>query len=215
MNEAHELLRLAKELVSAAMGLYVDSVIDGVNVTQVDVDGRSSASIRGNKLLIKWGPDAPVGSYTRDHYLPKWVRWAKRKLEKKSERVEQKKEWERTIVNGYSVYNLDGKEEVARHMAQIERDVQPIVQHFGLRYNALKESVAEGSLGFNRGGGSVIPLNLRQKANPMLLRKYSAVMATMIHELAHVRHMNHGSQFQALEIEIMQWARDKGIYKPF
>lgn len=72
--KARRTARIA-ERIAAAVGPYVDSEIDGVRVTQVDVDGlRSNASIRGNKLLVKWGKDAPPGSWTREHYLPKWVR---------------------------------------------------------------------------------------------------------------------------------------------
>jgi len=216
MNEAKAILKLAKELVSAAVGPYVDSIVDGIKVTQVDVDGfRSSASIRGNKLLIKWGQDAPTGSYVRERYLPKWVKWAKRKLESKAVRIEQRQEWMRTVLNGYSVYDVEGKEQAARILAEIDRDVKPIVEHFRIPYNALKESIAEQSLGFNRGAGGIISLNVRQKADPMAFRKYSAVMATMIHELAHVRHMNHGPMFRQFEMELMAWAREKGIYRPF
>ena len=193
----------------------MDSVIDGLKVTQVDSDKmRSSASIRGNKLLIKWGQDAPEGGFVRKKYLPKWVNWAKKKLGQKSERVQQKKEWARTVVGGFSVYDLEGKEEVAAILAKVKREVQPLLREFGLKFKTLKESVAEGSLGFNRGGGGIIALNVRQKRFPMKLRKYSAVMATMLHELAHIRHMNHGPQFKMFEIELREWARKKGIYKP-
>ena len=205
----------ARWLAAKATGPYVDSVIDGLPVTQVQTDKlRSGASIRGNKLLIKWGVDAPEGGFTRKKYLPKWVAWAKRKLGQKKERVEQKKDWSRTKVNGFSVYDLEGKDQVAATLKKIQRDVKPILSEFNLSYRGLKESTAEGSLGFNRGGGQVIALNVRQKRFPMKLRKYSAVMATMIHELAHVRHMNHGPKFKMFEAELMVWARKKGIYKP-
>jgi len=200
--------------VSAVLGPYEDSVIDGLPVTQVQTDNRrSGASIRGNKLLIKWGKDAPEGGYARGKYLPKWVKWAKRNLGKKKERVQQKKEWSRTRVGGYSVYDLEGKEDVAKVLGKIERDIRPLLKEFGLSYQTLKESVAEGSLGFNR-GRKILALNVRQTRNPMKLRKFSAVMATMIHEAAHLRHMNHGPQFKMFEVELREWARNHGIYAP-
>lgn len=198
----------------AAVGPYADSEIDGLKVTQVSTDNRrSNASIRGNKLLIKWGLDAPEGSRVRTKYLPKWVKWAKKKLGEKSERVQTKKEWRRTVIDGYSVYDLEGKEQVAAILAKAQRDVQPVLREFKLTFQTLKESVAEGSLGFNR-GRRIIALNVRQKRNPMKLRKYSAIMSTMIHELAHLRHMNHGPQFKMFETELKNWSRERGIYSP-
>ena len=149
----------------------------------------------------------------RKRYLPKWVSWAKRKIVRKSERVEQKKEWARTVEDGYSVYDLEGKDEVAAILSKVERDIRPVLREFDLKYTTLKESVAEGSLGFNR-GRRVIALNIRQKRFPMKLRKYSAVMRTMLHELAHLRHMNHGPDFKMFEMELVEWARGKGIYRP-
>jgi hypothetical protein len=201
--------------VAGAIGPYEDSVIDGIKVTQVRVDNRrSGASIRGNKLLVKWGQDTNWWSdRQKQTQLMKWVRWAKRKLGQKAERIEQKKEWKRTRVDGYSVYDLEGKELVAGVLAKVERDVRPILREFDLSYRTMKESVAEGSLGFNR-GGRTIALNVRQKRDPMKLRKYSAVMRTMIHELAHLRHMNHGPGFKAFDAELLAYARANGIYRP-
>jgi hypothetical protein len=205
---------LAREIQAAALGPYVDTVIDGLTVTQVNTDNRrSGAKIKGNKLLIKWGLDAPEGSFVRKKYLPKWVKWAQRQLGKKKERIQQRKEWSRTKIDGFSVYDVEGKEEVAAILGKIKRDVQPLLRAFGLSFTTMKESVAEGSLGFNR-GRRTIALNVRQKANPMKLRKYSAIMRTMIHEIAHLKHMNHSRAFSDFDNELLLWARENGIYKP-
>ena len=202
----------ARWIAAGATGPYEDSVVDGMKVTQVTTDNtRSSVRLRGNGILIKWGLDATPA--LKRQYLPKWVRWGQRQLSKKQDRIETKKEWTRTVVNGYSVYDLDSKEEVAGMLATIERDIKPILREFGLSYQTMKESVAEGSLGFNR-GGRTIALNIRQKRDPMKLRKYSAIMSTMIHELAHLRHMNHGPGFKAFEAELKAWARSRNIYQP-
>jgi len=203
----------ARGKTAKAIGPYEDSVIDGIKVTQVNTDNRrSKAKIKGNKLLILWGMDAD--NYVKQKYLPKWVRWGKKHLEGKKQRVEQRKDWTRTVINGYSVYDVEGKEEVAAIMGRIERDVKPLAKEFGLRWKKMKESVAEGSLGFNRGGGGVIALNVRQKKNPMKLRKYSAVMRTMIHEMAHIRFMNHRREFHDFDRELLDWARKHNIYRP-
>ena len=211
----HDAARVAlrHSLKATAIGPYEDSIIDGLKVTQVETDNRrSNASIRGNRLLVKWGQDSRM--FNKATQLAKWVRWANRKLGQKKERVQQKKEWTRTKVAGYSVYDLEGKEQVAAMMAKIQRDVKPLLREFGLRFQTIKESVAEGSLGFNRGAGRIIALNVRQKRNPMKLRKYSAIMRTMIHELAHIRHMNHGPNFKMFEQELLGVARKTGVYSP-
>jgi hypothetical protein len=205
---------LLRELQAAAIGPYVDSVINGIKVTEVNVDSpRSRAKIQGNKLLVQWGADSRLMTGLRDKYLPKWVKWAERQLGKKQDRIQERKEWARTSIDGYSVYDVEGKEQVAAILGKVQRDVQPILRQFNLRFQTMKESVAEGTLGFNR-GRHTIALNVRQKANPMKLRKYSAVMRTMIHEIAHLRHMNHNLQFQMFDEELLAWARANGIYVP-
>lgn len=202
---------LLRELQAAAIGPYTDTIIDGMKVTQVDTNNRrSGAKLKGNSLLIQWGLDASEA--TRKLYLPKWVKWAQRQLGKKQERIQERKEWTRTLIDGFSVYDVEGKEEVAAILGKVKRDVQPILKAFGLSFQVMKESVAEGSLGFNR-DRRTIALNVRQKANPMKLRKYSAIMRTMIHEIAHLRHMNHTRQFMDFDNELLLWARERGIYK--
>jgi len=122
----HDAARVAlrHSLKATAIGPYEDSIIDGLKVTQVETDNRrSNASIRGNRLLVKWGQDSRM--FNKATQLAKWVRWANRKLGQKKERVQQKKEWTRTKVDGYSVYDLEGKEQVAAMMAKIQRDVNP------------------------------------------------------------------------------------------
>jgi hypothetical protein len=46
------------------------------------------------------------------------------------------------------------------------------------------------------------------------LLKYSALVDTLCHELAHLRHFNHGRRFQTLYRRILLRARRRGIYRP-
>ena len=44
--------------------------------------------------------------------------------------------------------------------------------------------------------------------------RYSALVDTVVHELAHLRHMNHGPRWEALYEQMLEWCRRQGIYSP-
>lgn len=46
------------------------------------------------------------------------------------------------------------------------------------------------------------------------LLKYSAMVDTLCHELAHLRHFDHGRRFWALYRRILAYAKRHGIYRP-
>ena len=58
-----------------------------------------------------------------------------------------------------------------------------------------------------------IRIRLRHARTGRLL-KYSSLIDTLCHELAHLRHFNHGQRFQAFYRRILGHAREAGIYRP-
>jgi predicted metal-dependent hydrolase len=58
-----------------------------------------------------------------------------------------------------------------------------------------------------------IRIRLHQLRAPDLL-KYSVMVDTLCHELAHLRHLNHGQRFWRLYRRILAYARRHGIYRP-
>jgi predicted metal-dependent hydrolase len=58
-----------------------------------------------------------------------------------------------------------------------------------------------------------IRIRLHQLRSSDLL-KYSVMVDTLCHELAHLRHLNHGPRFWRLYRRILAYARRQGIYRP-
>jgi hypothetical protein len=44
--------------------------------------------------------------------------------------------------------------------------------------------------------------------------RYSALIDTVVHELAHLLHMDHGPRWEALYERMLSWCRQEGIYAP-
>ena len=58
-----------------------------------------------------------------------------------------------------------------------------------------------------------IRIRLRHAATGRSL-KYSSLVNTLCHELAHLRHFNHGPRFKAFYYRLLDFARVEGIYRP-
>jgi len=99
-------------------------------------------------------------------------------------------------------------------MARLEQDAQRICLRFRLRYRALEAERAnvKSRYGVCFSDGT-IRIRLRHATTGRPL-KYSSLVNTLCHELAHLRHFNHGPRFQTLYGEILEWARREGIYRP-
>ena len=99
-------------------------------------------------------------------------------------------------------------------MESLRRDADRIAGHFGLRYRSLDAERAnvKSRYGVCYSDGS-IKIRLRHATTGRPL-KYSSLVNTLCHELAHLRHFNHGLRFRAFYQEILEYARAEGIYRP-
>ena len=99
-------------------------------------------------------------------------------------------------------------------MSSLHRDAAVIAGRFGLRYRALEPErpnvKARYGVCFSDG---TIRVRLRHATTGRPL-KYSSLVNTLCHELAHLKHFDHGPRFQQLYGQILEFARDQGIYAP-
>lgn len=99
-------------------------------------------------------------------------------------------------------------------MARLEGDALRICARFGLRYRVLEAERANVKrrygVCFSDGTIRIRLLHVTTK-KPL---KYSSLISTLCHELAHLRHFNHGPRFQNLYAQILEWARRERIYQP-
>jgi hypothetical protein len=99
-------------------------------------------------------------------------------------------------------------------LEQLVRDGERLAADFGLRYRAIE---AEPTHVRSRYGvcfaDGTIRIRLRHVRTGQPL-KYSSLVNTLCHELAHLRHFNHGPRFKAFYLRILEHARARGIYRP-
>jgi predicted metal-dependent hydrolase len=97
---------------------------------------------------------------------------------------------------------------------QLERDASRIARVFGLRYRTIEPErpQVKRRLGVCYRDGT-IRIRLRHATTGRTL-KYSSLVDTLCHELAHLRHFNHGKRFQSFYRRILEHARREGIYRP-
>jgi hypothetical protein len=99
-------------------------------------------------------------------------------------------------------------------VARLNGDAERIAQHFSLRYRSVE---AERVNVKSRYGGcysdGIIKIRLRHAVTGRPL-KYSSLVNTLCHELAHIRYFNHGERFKAFYLRLLEFARVEGIYQP-
>ena len=104
--------------------------------------------------------------------------------------------------------------EAQQLLVRLERDAQSIAERFRLQYRSLE---AERANVKNRYGicysDGTIKIRLRHVTTGRPL-KYSSLISTLCHELAHLRHFNHGPRFRRFYGELLEWSRREGLYRP-
>jgi hypothetical protein len=99
-------------------------------------------------------------------------------------------------------------------IARLNRDAERIAHRFELRYRAIEAERAgvNGHYGICYSDG-LIRIRLEHARTGRSL-KYSSLVNTLCHELAHLRHFNHGPRFRAFYLALLDFARREGIYQP-
>ncbi|KAH9903054.1 WLM domain-containing protein [Cubamyces lactineus] len=111
--------------------------------------------------------------------------------------------------------NDQAAEEEARQLLRaLAAQVRPIMKAEGFVVNSLEEyEYNRVFLGRNWNNGEVVELVLRDSAGNFL--PTPCLLSTLCHELAHIKHMNHGPAFQALWKKLQNKVRElqsKGYY---
>lgn len=97
---------------------------------------------------------------------------------------------------------------------RLNRDAQRIAARFSLVYRCIEAERAnvKRRYGVCYSDGT-IRIRLRHATSDKPL-KYSSLVNTLCHELAHLRHFNHGLRFRSFYASVLEWARAEGIYEP-
>ncbi|MEE9606548.1 MAG: Wss1p-related putative metallopeptidase [Myxococcota bacterium] len=99
-------------------------------------------------------------------------------------------------------------------IARLTRDAECLAQRFDLRFKSIGPERANV---VNRYGvcysDGAIKIRLRHAVSGRPL-KYSSLVNTLCHELAHLRHFHHGERFKAFYLGLLEFARAEGIYRP-
>jgi predicted metal-dependent hydrolase len=99
-------------------------------------------------------------------------------------------------------------------MARLERDAALIAERFGLRYRVIEPEPPRVRRRYGvcyRDGTIRIRLFHVVTGKPL---RYSSLVATLCHELAHLRHFDHSPRFRSFNQRVLAWAREAGIYRP-
>ncbi|MDH3213610.1 MAG: M48 family metallopeptidase [Myxococcales bacterium] len=97
---------------------------------------------------------------------------------------------------------------------KLNRDAELVARRFGLSYRSIEaeRATVKSRYGVCSADGG-IKIRLRHAVTGRAL-KYSSLVNTLCHELAHLRHFDHGERFKAFYLQLLEFARAEGIYRP-
>ncbi len=97
---------------------------------------------------------------------------------------------------------------------RLNRDGRRLAERFRLEFQAIEAERAnvKSRYGICFSDGT-IRIRLLHAVTRRALN-YSSLVNTLCHELAHLRHFNHGPRFKDFYLEILEFARREGIYRP-
>ena len=104
--------------------------------------------------------------------------------------------------------------EKAALWVKLESDARRIAKAFDLSYKVLEpeRKGVRRHYGITYSDGTIrIRLRHSRTGRPL---KYSSLVNTVCHELAHLEHFDHGEGFKAYYFRLLRWARQQGIYRP-
>ncbi|KAI0049739.1 WLM-domain-containing protein [Auriscalpium vulgare] len=117
-------------------------------------------------------------------------------------------------VNFISALPMADQEEARQLLRALAAQVKPVMKSHGLTVNSLEEYEYNNVFaGRNWEAGEVVELVLRRPGGTFAPTAW--LMSTLCHELAHIKHMNHGPDFQKLWTQLRNDVRalqEKGYY---
>ena len=99
-------------------------------------------------------------------------------------------------------------------IGRLVRDARRIASQFALEYRSIEAERAnvKSRYGICYDDGTIkIRLTHAVSGQPL---KYSSLVSTLCHELAHLRYFDHNWRFKSLYHEMLEWSRHNGIYRP-
>jgi len=99
-------------------------------------------------------------------------------------------------------------------LERLRVDAARIADHFELDYRSIEAEHPRVKSRYGvcyQDGLIKVRLNHAKTGKPL---KYSSLIDTVCHELAHLRHFDHSPAFKAFFFRLLNWARQQGIYQP-